>query len=39
MIFVVMFFTKDITFDYNNIKDIDYLLKDIKINNKIFDTL
>jgi len=28
----------DITFDYNNIKDIDYLLKDIKINNKIFDT-
>lgn len=28
----------DITFDYNNIKDIDYLLKDIKINNKAFDT-
>lgn len=29
----------DITFDYNNIKEIDYLLKDIKINNKTFDTV
>ena len=27
----------DIVFDYNKIKEIDYLLKDIKINNKIFD--
>ena len=26
----------DITFDYNKTKEIDYLLKDIKINNKIF---
>lgn len=29
----------DITFNYNNVKQIDYLLKDIKINNKNFDTL
>lgn len=29
----------DIIFDYNNIKEIDYLLKDIKINSKKFDTL
>ena len=28
----------DITFNYDNIKNIDYLLKDIKINNKTFDT-
>ena len=27
----------DITFNYDEIKEIDYLLKDIKINNKIFD--
>lgn len=27
----------DIEFNYNQIKDIDYLLKDITINNKIFD--
>ena len=27
----------DITFDYNRLKEIDYLLKDITINNKIFD--
>lgn len=29
----------DITFNYDRIKEIDYLLKDIKINNKIFDNL
>ena len=29
----------DITFNYNQIKDIDYFLKDIKINKKIFDNL
>ena len=28
----------DITFEYNQVKEIDYLLKDIKINNKIFDS-
>lgn len=28
----------DITFNYESIKNIDYLLKNIKINNKIFDT-
>ena len=28
----------DITFDYQRIKEIDYLIKDIKINNKIFDS-
>ena len=28
----------DITFDYNQISLINYLIKDIKINNKIFDT-
>ena len=28
----------DIEFDYNKIKEIDYLLKDITINNKTFDT-
>ena len=28
----------DIEFTYNQIKEIDYLLKDININNKIFDT-
>ena len=28
----------DIEFNYNRVKEIDYLLKDIKINNKIFDT-
>lgn len=27
----------DITFDYSRVKEIDYLLKDITINNKIFD--
>ena len=27
----------DIEFKYNQIKEIDYILKDIKINNKIFD--
>ena len=27
----------NITFNYNQIKEIDYLLKDITINNKIFD--
>lgn len=27
----------DITFDYNRLKEIDYLLKDITINNKTFD--
>ena len=27
----------DITFDYNKLKEIDYLLKDIPINNKTFD--
>ncbi|MBQ2872835.1 MAG: YigZ family protein [Bacilli bacterium] len=27
----------DIEFNYNKIKEIDYLLKDININNKIFD--
>ena len=27
----------DITFDYNRLKEIDYLLKDITINNKSFD--
>lgn len=27
----------DITFNYNQTKEIDYLLKDIKINNKTFD--
>ena len=27
----------DIEFNYNQIKEIDYLLKDININNKIFD--
>lgn len=29
----------NITFPYNQIKEIDYLLKDIQINNKIFDNL
>lgn len=29
----------DITFSYNNIKNIDYLLKDIKINKKEFDSI
>ena len=29
----------DIEFNYNQIKEIDYLLKDITINNKIFDTI
>lgn len=29
----------DITFNYKQIKEIDYLLKDIKINNKAFDNL
>jgi len=28
----------DIIFNYNQVKEIDYLLRDIKINNKIFDT-
>lgn len=28
----------DITFSYNEVSNIDYLLKDIKINNKTFDT-
>lgn len=28
----------DITFNYNEITNIDYLLKDVKINNKIFDS-
>ena len=28
----------DITFPYNEVSNIDYLLKDIRINNKIFDT-
>lgn len=28
----------DIIFNYNQVKEIDYLLKDIKINTKIFDT-
>jgi uncharacterized YigZ family protein len=28
----------NIEFNYNQVKEIDYLLKDIKINNKIFDT-
>lgn len=27
----------DITFNYNQVKEIDYLLKDIKINNKTFE--
>jgi len=27
----------DITFEYNRLKEIDYLLKDITINNKIYD--
>ena len=27
----------DIIFDYNKVKEIDYLLKDVTINNKIFD--
>ena len=31
-------YTIDITFDYNQISLINYLIKDIKINNKIFDT-
>ena len=30
-------FNIDITFNYNRIKEIDYLLKDIKINTKDFD--
>lgn len=30
-------FNIDITFNYNRIKEIDYLLKDIKINNKTFE--
>lgn len=29
----------DIEFNYNQIKEIDYLLKDITINNKIFDNI
>lgn len=29
----------DIEFDYNQIKEIDYLLKEITINNKTFDTI
>lgn len=28
----------EIEFNYNQVKEIDYLLKDININNKIFDT-
>lgn len=32
-------FNIDITFNYDNIKNIDYILKDIKINNKTFDNL
>ena len=32
-------FNLDIIFDYNETKEIDYLLKDIKINSKSFDSL
>ena len=35
---VVMGYNLDIEFNYNQTKEIDYLLKDITINNKTFDT-
>lgn len=35
---LVQGYNLDIEFNYNQTKEIDYLLKDITINNKIFDT-
>lgn len=39
LVTLVKGYNLDITFDYNNIKEIDYLLKDKKINNKTFDAI
>lgn len=38
LITLVKGYNIDIIFNYDIVKNIDYLLKDIKINNKVFDT-